>query len=65
MTMIVGIIADDVPAAALLASSDAIDEANLSMDLMMEPLLSKMEFFVFSFGKEDSELLLAFFSAKD
>jgi hypothetical protein len=45
-----------------LASSDTIDEADLSFDLTMEPLLSEREeFFVFSFDKEDSELLLAFF----
>jgi hypothetical protein len=40
-----------------------IDEANLPIDLTMEPLLSEREFFVFSFNKEDSELLLAFFLA--
>jgi hypothetical protein len=55
---------DDVIVTALLASSDAIDEANLSMDLTMEPLLLEMEFFVFSFDKDDSQLLLDFFLPK-
>jgi len=61
--MIIGSMVDDVQVAALLASSDAIDKASLSMDLTMEPLLLEREFFVFSFDKEDSELLLAFFLA--
>jgi len=62
--MIIGIMTDDVIVTALLASSDAIDEANLSMDLTMEPLLLEMEFFVFSFDKDDSQLLLDFFLPK-
>jgi hypothetical protein len=57
-----GIIDDDDAEAAELASSVAIDEANLSIDLTIDPLLSDWEFFVFSLI-EDSELLFAFFFA--
>jgi len=57
-----GIIDDDDAAAAELASSVAIDEANLSIDLTIDPLLSDWEFFVFLLI-EDSELLFAFFLA--
>jgi hypothetical protein len=60
--MIMGIMVDYDAVAVVLASSDAIDEASLSMDLTMESLLSEREFFVFSLD-EDSELLLAFFLA--
>jgi hypothetical protein len=45
-----------------MASSVAIDEANLSIDFTIDPLLSDWEFFVFSLI-EDSELLFAFFLA--
>ena len=63
-----GIILEDAAAkadavAALLASSVAMVEANLSIDLTIEPLFSEREFFVFSFNEEDSELFLAFFLA--
>jgi hypothetical protein len=46
-----------------LASSVAMDEASLSMDLTMEPLFSEREFFMFSFNEEDSELFFAFYLA--
>jgi hypothetical protein len=46
--MIMGIMVDVNAVAEVLASSDAIDEASLSMDLTMEPHLSEREFFVFS-----------------
>jgi len=57
-----GIIDEDDAEAAELASSAAIDEANLSIDLTIDPRLSDCEFFVFSLI-EDSELLFAFFFA--
>ena len=57
-----GIIEEDDAEAAQLASSAAIDEANLSIDLTIDPLLSGWEFFVFSLI-EDSKLLFAFFLA--
>jgi hypothetical protein len=42
----------------LLASSDAIDEASLSINLTIEPLLSeKEEFFIFLFEDTSSMLL--------
>jgi hypothetical protein len=47
-----GIIPEDADAdaiAALLASSVVRHEANLSIDLTIEPLFSESEFFVFSF----------------
>lgn len=47
--------------AAPLASSMAMDEASLSMDLTIEPLFSEREIFIFSFNKEDSKLFFAFF----
>jgi len=57
-----GIIDEDDAEAAELASSAAIDEANLSIDLTIDPLLLDWEFFVFSLI-EVSELLFAFFFA--
>jgi len=36
-----------------LASSEAIDEANLSIDFTIEPLFSDREFFVFSLSNND------------
>jgi hypothetical protein len=48
---------------AVLASSDAIDDASLSIDLTIESLLSEREeFFIFSFKDAVSMLFLAFFS---
>jgi len=65
-----GIIPEDANAnanamAALLASSVVRHEANLSIDLTIEPLFSESEFFVFSFNDEDedSELFFTFFLA--
>ena len=60
-----GIIPEDANAdakAAMLASSVAMDEANLSIDLTIDPLLSEREFFVFSLDK-DSEPFFTFFLA--
>jgi len=57
-----GIMFEEDAETAELASSAAIDEANLSIDLTIDPLLSDWEFFVFSLI-EDSELLFAFFLA--
>ena len=57
-----GIMFEEDAEATELASSAAIDEANLSIDLTIDPLLSDWEFFVFSLI-EDSELLFAFFFA--
>ena len=60
--MTIGIMLDDDAVAALLISSDAIDEASLSIDLTMEPLFSdREEFFVFSFDDKGSRLFLTFF----
>jgi hypothetical protein len=63
-----GIILEDAAAtadavAALLASSVAMVEANLSIYLTIEPLFSEREFFIFSFNEEDSELFFTFFLA--
>jgi hypothetical protein len=61
-----GIIPEDANAdakAAMLASSVAMDEANLSIDLTIEPFFSEKEFFIFSFNKEDYELFFTFFLA--
>jgi len=63
-----GIIPEDANAdaiAALLASSVVRHEANLSIDLTIEPLFSESKFFVFSFKDEDedSELFFTFFLA--
>ena len=57
-----GIMFEEDAETAELASSAAIDEANLSIDLTIDPRLSDWEFFVFSLI-EDSELLFAFFLA--
>jgi hypothetical protein len=54
---------DDAEATVLLASSDAIDEASLSINFMIELLCSEREFLVFSVDKEDSQLFFSFFSA--
>jgi hypothetical protein len=56
-----GIIDADDADTALVASSEAIDEANLSLDLTIEPLFSEWEFFVFLLDIKDSKLLFAFF----
>jgi hypothetical protein len=61
-----GIILEDANAnaiAALLASSIALDEANSSNDLTIEPLFSEIEFFIFSFNEEGLKLFFAFFFA--
>ena len=63
-----GIIPEDANVdtiAALLASSAVRHEANLSIDLTIEPLFSESEFFVLSFNDEDedSELFFTFFLA--
>ncbi len=61
---IMGIILEDAKAkanavAALLASSVAMVEANLSIDLTIELLFSEREFFDFLFNTEDCKLFLA------
>jgi len=63
-----GIIPEDADAdtiVALMASSVVSHEANLSIDLTIEPLFSDSKFFVFSFKDEDkdSELFFTFFLA--
>ncbi len=61
-----GIIPEDADAdsiEALLVSSIAMDEANLSIDLTIEPLFSEVEFFIFLFNEEDSKIFFAFFLA--
>jgi len=57
----IGIIDDNDAAAAELASSVVtIDEANLSIDFTINPLLSESEFFIFLLDK-DSEPFFTFF----
>jgi len=60
--MSIGIMVEDDVAATELASSVAIDEANLSIDLTIDSLLSEREFLAVSLVK-DLELFFTFFLA--